>query len=173
MICPYCGATNIEGADTCEECHNSLVDLHLPAPATEMERSLLTDRVSDLEPKSPIAVSPHARVKEVLDTLVENVIGCVFVVENGEIVGVFTEQDALMRLSTDVAEFADRAISEVMTPQVKSLEADAKIAFAVRMMDQGGYRHVPVVTADGSFEGVISARDILRYLHDKMAGTAS
>ena len=173
MICPLCGATNIEGADTCEECKNSLVDLHLQPPATEIEKSLLQDRVSDLDPKSPIVVAPNARVKDVLDTLVKNVIGCVFVVENNEIVGVFTERDALMRLSTNVDEFADRLVSEVMTPQVKSLEADAKIAFAVRMMDQGGYRHVPVVTSDGSFEGVISARDILRYLHDKLADTAS
>lgn len=172
MICPFCGATNIEGADTCDECKNSLVDLHLRPPATDIEESLLKDRVSDLQPKSPIAVAPDARVKDVLDTLVKNVIGCVFVVEDNEIVGVFTEQDALMRLSTDVAEFADRPVSEVMTPQVKSLAADAKIAFAVRMMDQGGYRHVPVVTSEGSFEGVISARDILRYLHDKLAGTA-
>jgi CBS domain-containing protein len=174
MICPLCGTTNIEGADTCEECKNSLVDLHLQPPATEIERSLLKDRVSDLQPKTPpIVVAPNARIKDVLDTLVRNVIGCVFVVENNEIVGVFTERDALLRLSTNVDEFADRPVSEVMTPQVKSLEADAKIAFAVRMMDQGGYRHVPVVTSDGSFEGVISARDILRYLHDKMAGTAT
>lgn len=173
MICPLCGTTNIEGADTCEECKNSLVRLHLQPPATEIERSLLRDRVSDLQPKTPIAVAPDARVKDVLDTLVKNVIGCVFVVDNNEIVGVFTERDALLRLSTDVDEFADLPVSEVMTPQVKSLEADAKIAFAVRMMDQGGYRHVPVVSSDGSFEGVVSARDILRYLHDKMAGTAS
>jgi predicted transcriptional regulator len=173
MICPLCGATNIEGADTCEECKNSLVDLHLQPPVTEIEKSLLKDRVSDLAPKSPIAVAPDACVKDVLDTLVKNVIGCVFVVENDEIVGVFTEQDALMRLSTNVDEFGNQPVSEVMTRQVRSLEADAKIAFAVRMMDQGGYRHAPVVTSDGGFEGVISARDILRYLHDKMASTTS
>ena len=172
MNCPLCGATNIEGADTCEECKNSLVDLHLQPPATEIEKSLLKDRVSDLKPKSPIVVAPDARVKDVLDTLVKNVIGCVFVVENNEIVGVFTERDALMRLSTNIDEFADLPVSDVMTVPVKSLQADVKIAFAVRMMDQGGYRHVPVLTSDGSFEGVISARDILRYLHGKMAGAA-
>jgi CBS domain-containing protein len=149
------------------------VDLHLQPPATEIEKSLLKDRVSDLKPKSPpIVVAPDARIKDVLDTLVKNVIGCVFIVENNEIVGVFTERDALMRLSTNVDEFADLPVSDVMTVPVKSLQADVKIAFAVRMMDQGGYRHVPVLTSDGSFEGVFSARDILRYLHGKMAGAA-
>ena len=118
-------------------------------------------------------VAPNATDLPTVCVLCSHNCGLRVDVENNEIVGVFTERDALLRLSTNVDEFADRPVSEVMTPQVKSLEADAKIAFAVRMMDQGGYRHVPVMTSDGSFEGVISARDILRYLHDKMAGIAT
>jgi CBS domain-containing protein len=36
-------------------------------------------------------------------------------------------------------------------------------------MDLGGFRHVPIVDGDGRAVGVISARDILRYLAEKMA----
>ena len=42
--------------------------------------------------------------------------------------------------------------------------ADAKIAFAVQRMDQGGYRHLPIVDRDEKLTGIISVRDIMRYL---------
>jgi CBS domain-containing protein len=35
-------------------------------------------------------------------------------------------------------------------------------------MDQGGYRHVPIVDEEGHVTGVISVRDILRYFTEKM-----
>ena len=51
-----------------------------------------------------------------------------------------------------------------MQPKVEALQTTAKIAFAVQRMDQGGYRHLPIVAQDGELTGVISVRDILRYL---------
>jgi CBS domain-containing protein len=56
-----------------------------------------------------------------------------------------------------------------MTKNVQSLPPTAKIAFAVHRMDQGGYRHVPVIDENGKPLGVFSVRDILRYLTKKMA----
>lgn len=169
MICPSCGEVYIEGADTCSQCGNSVADAHVQQPATPVEASLLRDKVRELSPKSPIVVSPETPVKAVLDTLVENVIGCVFVVdEQGKIVGVFSERDALRRLGASVSQL-DGPISEIMTPRVNCLEQNAKIAFAVRMMDQYGHRHIPVVHDESrEFEGVISARDILRFLRSKL-----
>ena len=46
-----------------------------------------------------------------------------------------------------------------------------RVAYAVRHMDQGGYRHVPIVDNDRKPTGVISVRDILHYLTEKMTGT--
>ena len=169
MICPFCGAQNIEGVDTCEQCKNSLAEAHIQQPATEVESSLLSNKVRDLEPKKPIVVAPDTPIAEVLDTLVENVIGCVFVVdEQGEIVGVFSERDALRRLGSDASEFQNRPISDVMTPRVNCLEERANVAFAVRMMDQYGHRHIPVVNDSRDFKGVISARDILGFLRQRL-----
>ena len=42
------------------------------------------------------------------------------------------------------------------------------MAFAVQRMDLGGFRHVPIVTADMQPVGVISVRDILTYLTGKL-----
>ncbi|MCA9265795.1 MAG: CBS domain-containing protein, partial [Planctomycetales bacterium] len=168
IVCPFCDALNIEGADVCEECGQTLADLHLPTPATDLERDLLRDRVSTVEPKEAVVVAPTATVGEVLETLVKEETGCALVVDNGKLVGIFSAYDALMRVNADLEEFASHPISDVMTKDPHHIAANAKLAFAVRMMDLGGYRHAPVLDGDAQLVGVISARDILRYLHNHM-----
>lgn len=171
IICPFCNAENIEGADTCDGCGASLSELHLPSPASEVEKALLLDHVADLNPKKPFSVSADQTLGDTLRELVDRAIGCVLVVEDEKLVGIFSERDALMRVGEKAAEWADRPIREFMTPNPKSLTADAKVAFAVHGMDLGNYRHLPIVNGDVA-EGVISVRDILGFLSEKIAASA-
>ena len=173
LLCPYCDQGYIEGADFCERCGQPLDDQHLPTPSTLVEQSLLKDRVSVLSPKEPIVVAPDASVGDVLNILVDREIGCVFIVDDSKVVGVFSERDALLRLDAESVGQLDRPVSDFMTPSPQKITADSKIAFAVRMMDQGSYRHVPVVDDEDRPTGVISVRDILAYLTDKIASGAS
>jgi len=92
------------------------------------------------------------------------------VVEQGKLVGIFTERDVLMKLNDRAAELGDRPVSQFMTETVQSLPATAKIAFALHRMDLGGYRHVPIVDDEGRPIGIFSVRDMLNYLTRKMAG---
>jgi len=55
-----------------------------------------------------------------------------------------------------------------MTPDPQTLPCDAKVAFAVQRMDVGGYRHVPLVAPHGVVSEIVSVRDILKYLTDRM-----
>jgi CBS domain-containing protein len=169
IICPYCASENIQGADDCAECGQPLADAHLAPPNTEVEHSLLSDRISDLNPKSPITVAPTTPVSEVLRLMVEHGIGCVVVAEENRPLGIFSERDALRKLNTAAADLAAHPVREFMTPGAQTLVADAKIAFAVQRMDLGGYRHLPIVDGQGDLLGIISARDILRHLTDSMA----
>jgi CBS domain-containing protein len=95
------------------------------------------------------------------------------IVENSKIVGVFSERDALLRLDVELNDELTRPVSDFMTPSPQKITADSKIAFAVRMMDLGSYRHVPVVDDEDRPVGVISVRDILGYLTEKMTSGAS
>ena len=56
-----------------------------------------------------------------------------------------------------------------MTLSPRTLVADAKVAFALKEMDLGGYRHIPIVDDESRLTGVVSIRDVLRYLTRKMA----
>lgn len=165
--CPYCGFENIAGDDLCEECGQPLTESHLAPPSNEVEQALLKDRVSVLSPKIPLTVPPHTPVAQVLQMMVENHIGCVLVTENEKPVGIFSERDALRRLNVDARSLGSHPVSEFMTPKPQTLVANAKIAHAVQRMDLGGYRHLPVMGDDGALIGIISVRDIIRYLTRK------
>ena len=171
MICPYCQAENIEGADECVDCGESLIDLSVRVPASSVEADLLRDRIERLWPKSPSTVTPDTPVGQVLKKMVGETIGCVMVVDAGKLVGIFSERDALMKLNVDAAKFMNRPIAQFMTPNPVTLETSDKIAFALQKMNVGGYRHLPILF-NGKLAGVISIRDILRYLTERIAATS-
>jgi len=167
IACPFCGSENTEGSDLCDDCQHSLTDLSIPQPATSVERGLLKDRIRALEPKVPYTVSGDMPVGEVLKLMVAESIGCVMIVDNGQLKGIFSERDALIRLNAEVEQFVNRPIRSVMTPDPITLEAKNRIAFALHQMHVGGYRHLPIMT-DGKLVGVISIRDILNYLSERI-----
>jgi CBS domain-containing protein len=169
ILCRHCKSRNIDGAEDCENCGQPLADAHLPPPRTKAERSLLGDRVSALDPKRPVTVAPAMLVGETLRLMVERGIGCVVVAEGAKPLGIFSERDALRKIDVNSADFAARPVRDFMTPNPQTLMADAKIAFAVQRMDLGGFRHLPIVDGQGDLVGVISARDILRYLTEIMS----
>jgi CBS domain-containing protein len=168
IICPYCQAENIEGADECCDCNQPLTEMSIRVPATSVEADLLRDRVERLWPKTPSTVPHDMLVGQVLKKMVDETIGCVMVVNGDKLVGIFSERDALMKLNVDAAKFFDRPIAQFMTTNPVTLETSDKIAFALQKMNLGGYRHLPILF-DGKLAGVISIRDIMRYLTERIA----
>ncbi len=167
IACPYCGSENTEGSDVCDDCQHSLTDLSHPAPASPVERGLLKDRIEALQPKTPLTVTPQTSIGQVLTQMIAQSIGCVMIVEEDKLLGIFSEFDALMKINTGAAQLTDRPISSVMTSEPVTLEGKNKIAFALHQMHVGGYRHLPIMT-DGKLTGVISIRDILNYLTQRI-----
>ena len=80
------------------------------------------------------------------------------------------ENGLVTELGEKAAELGERPVSEFMTSNVESLPPSAKIAFAVHRMEQGGFRHVPVINEQGEAAGIFSVRDIVTYLTRKLAG---
>ena len=171
--CPACGSEYIEGDDDCGECGLPLSELSLPAPASDVERSLLSDRVAVLgRHRAPVKLSPETTIRETLAQLVSSDTGAALIMKDGELVGIFTERDALLKFGVEVADYLDRPVSDFMTTKPQTLQDNAKIAFAVHQMDVGSYRHIPIVDAGGDVESIVSVRDILKYFTDKMAARA-
>ena len=82
------------------------------------------------------------------------------VVEEGGLVGIFTERDALFRVIADERDAQTTRLEEVMTRNVQTIDPDKPLGHALHMMYEGGFRHVPVVE-NGQPVGIVSARDAL------------
>ena len=103
---------------------------------------------------SSITVSEAARLMK------QRHVGAMMVVEEGRLVGVFTERDALFRVVAEGRDSNRTSLTEVMTPNPRTIQPDASFHQALEMMHEGKFRHVPVVE-DGRPVGMVSARDAL------------
>src|SRR5690606_26808492 len=105
----------------------SLYELSNPQPQSSEERHILKDRLYVLSPRRAITVAPETTIQEVLDTMVRHSVGCVLIARDDELLGIFTERDALMRLDAEDPTFRDQAIATVMTPNPQTLEITDRI----------------------------------------------
>ena len=83
------------------------------------------------------------------------------VTEHGVLTGIFTERDATFRVLAEGLDPEKTKVGDVLTHNPQTIEAGKPFGHALHMMFEGGFRHVPVVTADGRPLGIVSARDAL------------
>jgi CBS domain-containing protein len=57
-----------------------------------------------------------------------------------------------------------QTVKNIMTKQVVCLGEDDNLATAMEAMKNGQFRHVPIADAEGVLIGILSDRDVLRYL---------
>ncbi len=93
--------------------------------------------------------------------MTENHIGALLVVENAAIAGIFTERDVLNKIVSPGRDPGSTALADVMVRDPQTIGTDKPLGYALYMMAEGGFRHVPVVDATGKPLGMVSARDAL------------
>jgi len=101
MNCPSCGHENIEGNDRCENCLAPFRDLDVPRAdsAEGLARSVMEDNLRELDSDEPICVAPDTAAVEVTRLMKNSNCGCALVVDDGKLVGIFTEHDVLLRMT--------------------------------------------------------------------------
>jgi len=100
-------------------------------------------------------------VREACCLMTENRIGALLILERGKIAGIFTERDALNKILSAGLDPDKTMLAEVMVSDPQTIRADKPLAYALYMMAEGGFRHVPVVDSVGAPVGMVSARDAL------------
>lgn len=163
MICPSCGYDNIEGADRCEECVTSLRNVEVSQAGREvMAQSVMEDDITQLDQEF-LSVSPDTPVLEVIRKMRSAGLGCALVLEDGKLVGIFTERDLLNKVTGPAASSHQTAVRELMSVDPEVLSEKDSVATAVNKMSIGRYRHIPVRRADGSYS-VTSIKHVLKYI---------
>lgn len=88
--------------------------------------------------------------------------GCVLVIDSrGTLQGIFTERDLMVNVVAEGLDPRATLIADVMTPQPRTVRPDTPVSDAVMIMKDGGFRHLPVVTASNHILGVFSLRDAM------------
>lgn len=106
--------------------------------------------------------APDMTVRAACRLMAEHRIGAVLVVDRqSRTVGIFTERDAMNKILAAGLDPDKTTLSEVMVSEVQTISANKPLAFALYLMSEGGFRHVPVVDDDGTPIGMVSARDAL------------
>jgi CBS domain-containing protein len=89
----------------------------------------------------------------------ERRVGAVLVTEGDRrLVGIFTGRDAVGRVLAEGKNAARTSIEQVMTREPDTMPPGKSAIDALRLMQDGGYRHIPVVDG-GRVVGVISRGD--------------
>lgn len=99
-------------------------------------------------------------VREAACRMAQDKIGSVLIVENGLLIGIFTERDVLNRVVAARLDPDTTKLAEVMTKNPQTVKADRPFSHAMHMMYEGCFRHMPVVE-DGKPVGMISIRDAI------------
>jgi CBS domain-containing protein len=103
-------------------------------------------------------------VRQAIETMQHERIGCILVVEQGRLVGVFTERDVLTKVAARGVDIDRQLVDALMTPDPECLRRDNELVYALNQMSVGGYRHIPILNDQGRPIGVVSMRDIIDYL---------
>lgn len=105
-------------------------------------------------------VPPDATVLQAATIMNERRIGCVMVMDDDRIAGIFTERDILCRVVAARKDPALVKVSEVMTTKVAVCSPETTIEACRSAMTRNKLRHLPVV--DGTrLVGMVSSGDIL------------
>ena len=132
---------------------------------SNVAHSLLGDTLATLVLRTPIVVDPDTDLTTALNTMRQQNIGCLLITDTARrLIGIFTERDVLNKVPLDTPDLAADTVRNYMTPNPRSLPADAPIAYAVSLMAHHGFRHVPIVDAEHRPIGIISFRDVVHFI---------
>ena len=126
-------------------------------PAT----SARTRPVSEIMKSPVVTVSPSDYVATCASMMQKANVGSVVVVDEGKVVGIFTERDLLgLAGHGPGVDWSKQPVSESMHAGVDTIGSDTDVSEAFRTIAEHGYRHLPVVD-DGRLVGIVTMRDLM------------
>ena len=117
-------------------------------------------QVRDVMTPDPRTVRPGDTLQAAAQAMDELNVGVLPVVEGARLVGLLTDRDIVVRSTSAGQDPRTATVADAMTAEVRSLPEDARVLDAVRTMEEGQLRRVPVVDAGGTLVGIVSLGDL-------------
>lgn len=121
----------------------------------------MTRAMELIEGRPLIHAGPADNVRDVARKMSEKNIGAVAVLDDGRLVGVFSERDLMTRVVAEGLDPASTRVDLVMTKDLVVADSDDDLGAAMQKMATLGCRHLPVVD-HGNLVGMLSLRDLMQ-----------
>jgi len=112
-------------------------------------------------------ISKHSTVFDGLKLMAEKKIGSLIVIEDGQVVGIFTERDYARKVGPERRNPEDTRIEEVMTRELITIDLNKTVNECMALMTDNHIRHLPVMD-DGRLVGIISAGDVVKDIIEEL-----
>jgi CBS domain-containing protein len=119
--------------------------------------------VLQVKDNKSISVTPDTTVFQSLQLMVESNVGALLVMEENELVGIFTERDYARKVILAGKSSKQARVSEVMTANPITVTPDHTIEECMWLMTDRYIRHLPV-TDNGNLLGIISIGDLVGFI---------
>jgi CBS domain-containing protein len=136
-----------------------------------MPPTVLCQSIGSIGLKTPLTVRPDTSVHACVELLQKNRIGSLIITDSQDkVCGIFTERDCVLKVMGKITDLNVVEVRDVMTPNPVRETPEATLAFALNLMSNGGFRHIPIVDQDDMPIGIVSVKDIVDYLVKRMMG---
>ena len=120
--------------------------------------------ISKLNSPSIVTIETKGSIKDALDIMKLNSTGSVVITKDGKLEGIATERDILTKVTGVIENLERTSITRVMTSNPKTLKMSDLISTCIKSMNDGGYRHIPVVNIKNEPVSMVSIKDLVSYI---------
>lgn len=113
-----------------------------------------------------ISIAPTSTVFNALETMVEQNVGALIVMDNGKFAGMFTERDYARKVILKGKASRDTLVQEIMSEHPVTVTPDTTLEQCMVLMTQKYIRHLPVFE-NQELIGLVSIGDIVKCMMDE------
>jgi CBS domain-containing protein len=113
-----------------------------------------------MQRRKVLKAPPGTSVLRATKLMAQKNVGAVMVIDNDQLVGIFTERDVVFRVVASGLDPAKTQLADVMTVNPFTIDPEKPLGYALLLMHEKGFRHLPVIEA-GKPIGIVSARSAM------------
>ena len=113
-----------------------------------------------MQRRKVLKAPPETLVSKAARLMADKNVGAVMVVEDERLVGIFTERDIVFRVVAQGLDARTTRLADVMTPAPDTVDPDKSFGYALLIMHERGFRHLPVIQ-DSKLVGIVSSRSAM------------
>jgi CBS domain-containing protein len=133
-----------------------------------VETALFRRQLRELPTLHPVLTcAPSTPVRAALEAMKQAERSCLLVVDDGQLVGIFTEREILTKVVGQPLDLEHTPVQACMTPHAAALGLDDELVYALNQMSLEGSRYIPLVDEHGQPTALVSMDTIVTYLVER------